>query len=158
MFIVGTQKGYQLFYVHFVSPKWNHSLGLSVLVEPLGFPDSSTVSSVNREVWLPLTGVDAFSSPCVFPMVGLLGLRGDILVLFLLLGETISGLHHRVRCQLQAFLHGLYSVDGNFLKTHYAFYVVFVKCFFYNYWDDRMIFVLSLVNVMDHVDLSPERK
>ena len=78
-------------------------------------------------VWRPPSRCETFAVSCLLTTLGLPVLRGDLLGLFLLLGETISGFHPWRWCQLPS---GLYSVDRHFLKTHYAFDAVFCQMFF----------------------------
>ena len=115
-----------IFLRSFCVPKWCHSLGLTILVFlflvlcllQIGTfwlpPYSCGCLFFSLSVSYGRTSRAKRGLPCLFP-----ALRGDNF-----------RFHHRVRCQLQAFLHGLFSVDGNVLKTLYAFYVVFCQMLF----------------------------
>ena len=98
-----------------------------------------------------------------FPWVGLPKLcwirvaRMDILALFLILGEMPLIFHHwewwlLCVCCIRPLLCWLDYLDAHILKSFFHKWVLnFIKSFFYMYWDDHMVFILQVVNILYHI-------
>ena len=87
---------------------------------------SSPASSANSDSVTTPSRCGTFAVSCLLTTLGLPALRGDLLDLFLLRGDDFRFLLLRMT-SAAGLPSSLYSVDRHFLKTHYAFDVVFCQ-------------------------------
>ena len=146
---------------------WIHELIIAVFWwNLLGFPYRVSCHLQRVIVWPPPGQFGCLLFLCVvwlqrrrLPILcWIIVVRVDIAVLFLTLEGKLSVFPHCDDISSGSFVHGFYDLEvwsfyPYFLKGIYQERMLyFVKCFLYIYWEDHVVFVLSFIDVMNHVN------
>ena len=110
-------------------------------------------------IWIPfITFSSLIAMAWTSRLYGIMLVKGNILVLLLILVEIISDFHYWEDVSCGFVINGFYYIEvvplyAHSLESFYQAWVLnFVKRFFYIYWDDYTVFIFQFVDVVDHID------